>query len=104
MWRNYLASALADLARNRLYAALNIAGLALGVAAALLIALFVRDELTFDRFIRGYRDVYLLTGTNDYEHKPVYVGDSVLAEAGPDLKLEFPEVAAIARVMPASDE
>jgi putative ABC transport system permease protein len=44
MFRNYLAAALRNLARNRLYAAITIAGLAIGFAAAMLIGLFVRDE------------------------------------------------------------
>ena len=38
MWRNYLASALGNLSRNKLYAAINIIGLAIGMAAALLLA------------------------------------------------------------------
>ena len=103
MWRSYLASALGGLTRDWLYAAINIAGLALGVAAALLIALFIRDELTFDRSFPGYSDVYLLTGTNYYNHQPVYVGDGVFPDAASKLKLEFPEVAAVARVMSSSD-
>jgi len=41
MFRNYLAAALRNLARNRFYAALNISGLAVGFSAALLIVLFV---------------------------------------------------------------
>jgi len=65
MWRNYLASALGNLSRNRFYAVINVTGLALGVSAALLIALFVRDETSYDRFFPGYRDAYLLTESKD---------------------------------------
>lgn len=65
MFRNYLMAALRNLARNRLYAAINIVGLAVGLCAALLIVLFVRDEYSYDRFFPGYRDVYLLTETKD---------------------------------------
>jgi putative ABC transport system permease protein len=60
MFANILAAALRNLGRNRLYAAISIGGLAIGMAAALLTGLFIRDELTFDRFIPGYRDVYVL--------------------------------------------
>ena len=49
MFSNVLAAALRNLARNRLYAAISIASLAIGMAAAILTFLFVRDELTFDR-------------------------------------------------------
>ena len=50
MFRNYLAAALRNLVRNKLYAAINILGLSVGFAATLLIALFVRDELSYDKY------------------------------------------------------
>ena len=46
MLQNYLAAALRNLIRNGTYAAINILGLTCGFAAAILIALFVRDEYT----------------------------------------------------------
>ena len=49
MWRNYLAAAIRNLFRDRAYAAINMFGLALGFTAMLLIALYVRDEYSFDR-------------------------------------------------------
>lgn len=52
MWRNYLTVAVRNLARHRLYSALTIGGLALGLAACLLIFLFVTDELSYDRWLR----------------------------------------------------
>jgi putative ABC transport system permease protein len=47
--KSYLALALRQLVAQKLYAAINVAGLALGIACALLIALFVRHELSYDR-------------------------------------------------------
>jgi len=44
MFRNYLSAALRNLERNSLYAGVSIFGLAIGFAAALLIALFVRGR------------------------------------------------------------
>src|ERR1700759_3746261 len=61
MFRSYLIAALRNLARNRLYAAINIIGLAVGFAAAILIALFIRDELSFDRFWPDYQRVYMMS-------------------------------------------
>src|SRR4051812_29825106 len=63
MIRNYFATALRHLARNRLYATLNIFGLAVGFAAAILIALFVRDEFSYESWIPGYQRIYLVTKT-----------------------------------------
>ena len=63
MLRNYLITALRNLSRNKLYAAINVIGLAMGFAAAIFAALFVRDELTYDRWIPGYERVYQVTTT-----------------------------------------
>jgi len=51
MLRNYLATALRNLVVNKLHAAINIGGLALGLAACLLILLFVRDELSYEDWL-----------------------------------------------------
>jgi putative ABC transport system permease protein len=73
MFRNYAIAALRNLARNPLYAILNIGGIALGFTAALLIALYVRDELSYENFIPGYHDSYLVatTGTPPEGHAPI---------------------------------
>ena len=51
MWRNYLTVGLRSLLKSRTYAAINILGLATGMAACLIILLFVRNELTFDAWM-----------------------------------------------------
>ena len=52
MWRNYLTVGLRSLLKSRTYAAINILGLATGMAACLIILLFVRNELTFDAWMQ----------------------------------------------------
>ncbi len=66
---NYLAAGLRNLLRNRVHAAINLVGLSVGFAAALIIALYVRSELSHDRFFPGHRDVYLLTETKDMQDR-----------------------------------
>jgi putative ABC transport system permease protein len=100
MFRNYLASALGNLVRNRLHAAITILGLALGVAAALMIGLYVRDELSFDHFIPGHRDAYLVT-THTVDAPggdPPWYDDAATLDMAARLKLELPGIAAVARV------
>jgi putative ABC transport system permease protein len=63
MFRNYLVAAFRNFARNEVYAGLTVAGLAIGFAAAILIALYVRDELSWDRFLPDYGNIYQLTTT-----------------------------------------
>ncbi|MBO0930846.1 ABC transporter permease [Fibrella aquatilis] len=50
MFRNYLKIAWRNLVRNKAFSAINIVGLAVGLATCLLIGLFVLDELSYDRF------------------------------------------------------
>ena len=50
MYRNYLITALRHLFRHKTYSFINIAGLSEGLACAMLILLFIRDELSYDRF------------------------------------------------------
>jgi putative ABC transport system permease protein len=61
MLRSYLMAALRNLARNRLYGFINIVGLSVGFAAAILIALYVRDETSFDRFWPDYERLYMMS-------------------------------------------
>jgi putative ABC transport system permease protein len=51
MWRNYLIVGLRSLLKSRTYAAINILGLAIGMAACLIILIFVRNELTYDQWM-----------------------------------------------------
>ena len=58
MWQNYLVIALRLLARNRVYAAINIGGLALGLAGCLLILNYVRYERSYDGWLADSERVY----------------------------------------------
>ena len=93
MWRNYLTVGVRALAKNRTYAFINIVGLAIGMAACLMILLFVRYEMSYDRWIPGNDNVYQLqswyhdhqTGRDDKLQMTPYV-------AGQALKKDFPQV------------
>ncbi|GAB4021897.1 ABC transporter permease [Spirosoma koreense] len=51
MLRNYLKIAVRSLLKHKLYSSINVLGLALGMACSLLIGLWVKDELSYDRFL-----------------------------------------------------
>ncbi|MCF8345795.1 MAG: ABC transporter permease [Bacteroidales bacterium] len=63
MWKNFFNVALRNISKNRIFSFINIAGLAIGLASAILILLFIVKEISFDRFheysdriYRGYVD------------------------------------------------
>ena len=64
MLKNYLTITLRNLTKQKLYAFINIFGLAVGIAFCALIFLYVRDELTFDRFHEKAERIYRVTTQN----------------------------------------
>ncbi len=58
MWRNYLTVAIRALAKSRTYSIINIAGLAIGMAACLMILLFIRYETSYDRWVPDAPQVF----------------------------------------------
>ena len=98
MLRNYLLTALRNLARNQLYAAITILGLAVAFAAAILIGQYVRGELTYDHWIPGYQRVYKITNTLVQPGQPPHTwdyGSSVLAS---QIRAGFAGAETIARI------
>lgn len=61
MFKSYVTIALRKLSRERLYVSLNIFSLALGIASFLILALYLRSELTYDRHHVNYERIYRLT-------------------------------------------
>ncbi|MCC7505380.1 MAG: ABC transporter permease, partial [Saprospiraceae bacterium] len=96
MLKTNLLIALRNLRKNRLYSGLNIAGLAIGLAAALLIALYVGHELSYDRWnpqadriVRAAADINFAG-----HHYELAVVSSVMA---PEAARELPEIQAWCR-------
>ena len=54
MLKNYFKTAWRNLKKNKMYSFINIGGLAVGMAVAMLIGLWVWDELSFDKYHKNY--------------------------------------------------
>lgn len=65
MWRHYLSVAARGIVRHRLYSAINIASLAVGLTCAIFVILFVRDELSYDKWIPDTGNLYRVELTID---------------------------------------
>jgi putative ABC transport system permease protein len=97
MWRNYLTIALRQLGRQRSYTAINIGGLAVGLASFLVIMLFVRDELSYDRFHAHADRIYKLHGTFQYNDLKLAL-DGMPLPMAPTLAEDLPGVELAARL------
>jgi len=84
MFLNYLKITLRNIRRQKVFSFINIAGLAIGIAACVLIMLWVQDELSYDRFHENAPDLYAATFSNGSKVTPTALG--------PFLKAEYPEV------------
>ncbi len=58
MLKNYLKTAFRNLIRYKGFSLINILSLAIGITGCLVIALFVWDELQYDKFFKGHENVY----------------------------------------------
>jgi putative ABC transport system permease protein len=60
MFSTYLKTAFRNLTRHKTYSMINIVGLAMGLTCAMLILLWVQDELSFDRYHKNADSIYRL--------------------------------------------
>jgi hypothetical protein len=65
MFKTYIKTAWRTLLRNKAYTAINISGLAVGIAACLLIFIVVQFELSYDTFQNNYDRVYRIVTTEN---------------------------------------
>jgi len=91
MFKNYFKTAWRNLWKNKIYSVINISGLAIGMAACIVIMLFVFYEKSFDRM--HTKNIYRL---NEVQKFPGMVASQKVALSmfpmGPTMKEEFPEI------------
>jgi putative ABC transport system permease protein len=91
MFKNYLKIALRNIRKHKGYSFINIGGLAIGVAACLLLFLWVQDELSFDRYHEKVNQIFRVSSQYEAEGK-VRRFAKTSAPVGPALVSEFPEI------------
>ncbi len=91
MFRNWLITILRNLVRDKYYSAINILGLAVGLAVTIFIILYIYDEVTYDRSHLLYKRIFRLEAdfTIDNKHDKFAVTQVPM---GPTLKDEYPEI------------
>lgn len=91
MFRNYLITSIRSLFRQKGFSLINILGLAIGLACALLILLWVQDELSFDKF-HEHADRLYRVEEDQYYSGEVYHVTVTPYPSGPVWKDEIPEI------------
>ncbi len=98
MLLNYFKIALRNIIHNRVYSAINIFGLALGVACCLLLTLYIQDEISYDKHHKQGDDLYRIV-TNFQSEVGFNKQGSVSPPIAMTLKDEVPEIEAAVRVI-----
>ena len=93
MWRNYWTVAVRALAKNRTYSIINIAGLAIGMAACIMILLYIRYEESYDTWLPDVENTYQLQAW--YPHpkdgEPTFLQMSAYVSKG-RVQKDFPQI------------
>jgi putative ABC transport system permease protein len=92
MIKNYLSIALRNIRQNPLYAFINIFSLAIGLAACLVIYLFINDEKSFDTFHAKNEVIYRLDEVQTFPGTNQQKVALSMPGMGPNILKEFPEV------------
>jgi ABC-type antimicrobial peptide transport system permease subunit len=102
MLRNFFKTAWRSLLRGKSFSFINICGLAVGMAGATLILLWLTNELSYDRFhVNGDRiyKLYVMTDIPGEKHLTIDVASQPIGSA---MKAKFPEVEAFSRMQPVT--
>ena len=97
MFKNFLTIAFRILIRHNSHSLINISGLAIGLAASILILLYVQDELSYDRFHENYDRIYR-AGLHATNQGNEFVLPLSCVPLAPILARDYPEVVSATRL------
>jgi len=100
MIKNYFKTAWRNLWKNKTFSFINIAGLAIGMAACLLILQYVSFKLSYDQFNKNAHDIYRVYNDRYQNGKLIQHGTITYSAIGKAMQDDYPEVINHARVMP----
>ena len=96
MVKNYLKVALRNILRNKIYSFINVFGLALGISSFILLILWVKDEVTFNKYHTNIDKIFRVMEFQFYADR-VGTTQSTPGTLGPHLKENYPEIEYVSR-------
>ena len=92
MFQNYVKIAIRNLLHNKVFSFINIAGLSIGLACCMLIVLYTKDEISYDRFHKNVNQIYRITSTEISPDGKVDKYGITGMMPGPTFKAQLPEI------------
>src|SRR5205814_1222528 len=100
MLTNYFKSAIRNFSRNKIYSFINVAGLSIGLACTMLILLYVKDEVSFDRFHKNVNHIYRIARKTN----GINVNGTTGFLQGPRFTQNVPGIKSFVRVQGGSED
>jgi ABC-type antimicrobial peptide transport system permease subunit len=91
MIKNYLKIAWRNLLRNRGFSLTNLLGLTIGITCTILIALWVNDELNYNRFHNNYENIYKVIANRDFKNQ-MFTDHNMVLPLADALQSSFPQL------------
>jgi putative ABC transport system permease protein len=98
LW-NYLKLGIRNLVRQKIYSIINVVGLAIGLAAVIIISLYIQYELGFDRHITDNEQIYRCVEIQKPAGIPEQHVAVTMGPLGPAMKADFTEVSESVRLL-----
>src|SRR5690606_41040902 len=98
MLTNYVTSLWRHISKNKVFTLINVAGLAIGMLACILISQFVLHELSYDNFLENKHRIFRIQQDRFDKGELSTQWASGAAGIGPDLKANFSEVKTFTRL------
>jgi putative ABC transport system permease protein len=103
MFQNYLKVTIRNLLRNKVHSFINIVGLSIGLACAILIILYVNDEVSFDRFHKNGNNIYRIVTKSKHNGVELKDGNTGLLQ-GPKFAQNIPGIETFVRVQSGAQD
>ena len=91
MLKNYFKIAWRNLFRNKGFSAMNLLGLTIGITCTILISLWVKDELTYDRFHSNYNGIYQIYANRNFNNQ-VFTDQNMVLPLASTIKKQIPQI------------
>lgn len=91
MFKNYFKIAWRNLFRNKGFSITNLLGLTIGMTCAILIFLWVKDELSYNKSQKNYNQVYQVMANRDFNNQ-IFTDESMVLPLAESIEKDIPQV------------
>ena len=91
MIKNYFKIAWRNLFRNKGFSATNLLGLTIGITCTILISLWVKDELTYDKFHTNYNSIYKIYANRDFNNQ-LFTDENMVLPLASTIEKQIPQI------------